>query len=311
MTMNKAALISTYCDNQEKIDVLLKNINIVKSYGLDVIVISPIVLPESIQKQCDYFFLTKDNPVLEWPKKAMYIWRELLLGNKKIRITTTYADYGWAGLLQVKQLSDIALMLNYDYFYHMIYDLKIDDNVKHYFDNPHHNIIFPSKRGNEIWNVGLHFMIFNRENLSQFKSLISEESYFAVRGDHAFKWLERTVNTTKSEIGKIPVEDEIYYYEGHDFFNSSPVDGIKFFVNKDDEISDNVKILFYHISEEKEIKIIINNEIYEYKINENYLIDLGFDKFNIPKVMFEYMGITYDITDTIKKIKHSTLSIIQ
>ena len=70
--MKKVALISTYCDNQEKIDVLLKNINIVKSYGLDVIVISPIVLPENIQKQCDYFFLTKDNPVLEWPKKAIF-----------------------------------------------------------------------------------------------------------------------------------------------------------------------------------------------------------------------------------------------
>ena len=309
--MNKVALISTYCDNQEKIDVLQKNINIVKSYGLDVIVISPIVLPKDIQEQCDYFFITKDNPVLEWPKKAMYIWKELLLGNEKFRITTTYADYGWAGLLQVKQLSDIALMLNYDYFYHMIYDLKIDDNVTHYLNNPHNNIIFPSKRGTDIWNVGLHFMIFNRENLLQFKSLISEESYFAVRGDHAFKWLERAVNITKSEIAENPVEDEIYYYDGHDFFNSSPVEKIKFFINKNDEISDNIKILFYHVSEEKEIKLIIGNESYEYNVNENYLIDLGFDKFNIPNVIFEYMGITYDITDTIKKIKHSTLNIIE
>jgi len=90
--MNKVALISTYCDNQEKIDVLQKNINIVKSYGLDVIVISPIVLPKDIQEQCDYFFITKDNPVLEWPKKSMYIWKELLLGNEKFRITKTYAD---------------------------------------------------------------------------------------------------------------------------------------------------------------------------------------------------------------------------
>jgi hypothetical protein len=308
--MNKVALISTYCDNQEKLDVLEKNINIVKSHGLDVIVVSPIILPEKIQKQCDYFFLTKDNPVFDWPKKAMFIWRELPLGNQRIKITTTFADYGWAGLFQVRQLSDIALMLDYDYFYHMIYDIKIDDNVIHYFNNPHDNIIFPSKRGNEIWNVGLHYMIFDRKNLIQFKSLISEESYFAVRGDHAFKWLERTVGVTKSEIAKIPVEDEIFYYEGHDFFNSSPAEGVNFFINKNDEVSETIKLLFYYVSEPKEVRITINDNIYDYVIRGNSLIDLGFYKFNIPKVLFKYMGVQYDITDTIKKIKHSTLNVI-
>jgi len=307
--MNKVALISTYCDNQEKLDVLEKNIGIVKSYGLDVIVVSPIVLPESIQKQCDYYFLTKDNPVLDWPKRAMYIWRQLPLGDEKIVITTTYPDYGWAGLLQVRQLSDIGLMLNYDCFYHMIYDLKIDDNVKHYFDNPHENIIFPSKRGNEIWKVGLHLMIFDRKNLTQFKSLISEESYFEVKGDHAFKWLERIIGTTKSEIAKTPVEDEIYYYEGHDFFNSSPAEGVKFFINKNDEVNETIKLLFYYVSEPKEVRITINDTFYDYVINKDSLIDLGFDKFNIPKVLFKYMGVEYDITNTIKKIKHSTLNV--
>ena len=59
--MKKVALISTYCDTQEKLDVLEKNINNVKTCGLDVIVISPIFLPENIQKKCDYFFLMKDN----------------------------------------------------------------------------------------------------------------------------------------------------------------------------------------------------------------------------------------------------------
>jgi hypothetical protein len=240
----------------------------------------------------------------------MYIWRELPLGSEKIRITTTYADYGWAGLLQVRQLSDIALMLNYDCFYHMIYDLKIDDNVRHYLNNPHENIIFPSKRGNEIWNVGLHFMIFNKKNLIQFKSSISEESYFAVRGDHAFKWLERTVNSIKSEVAKIPVEDEIYYYEGHDFFNSSPVEGINFFINKNDEVYETIKLLFYYVSEPKEVEIIIDDKTYGYVINGNSLIDLGFDKFNIPRVFLKYMGVEYDITDIIKKIKHSTLNVI-
>jgi hypothetical protein len=153
-------------------------------------------------------------------------------------------------------------------------------------------------------------MIFNKKNLTQFKSLISEESYFAVRGDHAFKWLERTVDSIKSEVAKIPVEDEIYYYEGHDFFNSSPVEGINFFINKNDEVYETIKLLFYYVSEPKEVEIIIDDKIYGYVINGNSLIDLGFDKFNIPRVSFKYMGVEHDITDVIKKIKHSTLNVI-
>jgi hypothetical protein len=153
-------------------------------------------------------------------------------------------------------------------------------------------------------------MIFDRKNLTQFKSLISEESYFAVKGDHAFKWLERIIGSTKSEIAETPVEDEIYYYEGHDFFNSSPVEGINFFINKNDEVHETIKLLFYYVSEPKDVEIIIDDKIYGYVINGNSLIDLGFDKFNIPRVSFKYMGVEYDITDIIKKIKHSTLNVI-
>ena len=127
--IKKVALISTYCDTQEKIDVLIKNIDNVKTYGLDVIVISPIFLPEYVQTKCDYFLLTKDNPVLDWPGKAMQAWKNILINDKSITITRTYADYGWAGLFQVKKLSELALTLDYDYFYHMIYDLKFDETV--------------------------------------------------------------------------------------------------------------------------------------------------------------------------------------
>jgi hypothetical protein len=57
--MKKVVLISTFCDTPEKLEVLERNIDNVKTCGLDVIVISPFFLPESIQKKCDYFFLTK------------------------------------------------------------------------------------------------------------------------------------------------------------------------------------------------------------------------------------------------------------
>ena len=86
---------------------------------------------------------------------------------------------------------------------------------------------------------------------------------------------------------------------------------VKFFINKNDEVDETIKLLFYYVSEPKEVRITINDNFYDYVIHKDSLIDLGFDKFNIPKVLFKYMGVQYDITDTIKKIKHSTLNVIK
>lgn len=308
--MKKVALISTYCDTQEKLDVLSKNIDNVKTCGMDVIAISPFFLPEYIQNKCDYFFLMKDNPVLDWPQRAMYAWRELTLNENRIKITRTYADYGWAGLYQVKKLSEIALSLDYDYFYHMIYDLKFDETVVEGLLSERECDVYSSKRGNIIWEVGLHFMIFNRENLEKFIPHITLQNYLNSKGGDAFVWLHRLIDIFPYNIIKKPVEDEIYYYEGHDFFNSSPVDGIKFFVDKNDEANGTVRLLFYNILEPKEIKITFNGNSHNYTINKDSLIDLGFDKLNIPTVLFEYLGVEYDITEKIKKIKHNTLKVI-
>jgi hypothetical protein len=309
--MKKVALISTYCDTQEKLDILEKNINNVKICGLDVIVISPIFLPESIQKKCDYFFLMRDNPVLDWPQRAMFAWKELTLNNQLIKIARTYADYGWAGLYQVKKLSEIALSLDYDYFYHMIYDLKFDETVVSGLLGESECDVYSSKRESTIWEVGLHFMIFNREKLQEFISHITFQNYLSdSKGGDAFVWLHRLIDVFPYNIVKKPVEDEIFYYEGKDFFNMSPTNGIRIFVDKNDETDGNVRLLFYDILEPKEIKLTVGDATYDYTINNNSLVDLGFKKNNIQKVLFEYLGVEYDITDTIKKIKHNLIHVI-
>lgn len=307
--MKKVALISTYCDTQEKIDVLEKNIKNCRTCGLDVMVISPFYLPENIQKQCDYFFLTKDNPVLDWPERAMFAWYEMKLDGKPIVITRTYPDYGWAGLCQVKKLSEIALSLNYDYFYHIIYDLKFDEAVVEGLLSERECDIYPSKRGEVNWEVGLHFMIFNRENLQKFISHILLESYLSIHGGHAFIWLAELRKKFPYNVPAKPVEDEIYYYEGQDFFNASPFNGLKFFIEKNDQKNTTVKLLFYDIKEPKIIILTIGENKYQYEIKGNALIDLGVDKKNIPFVSIWYDGEEKEITEKLKKIKHNTIEV--
>jgi len=309
--MKKISLISTYCDTQEKLDVLSKNIDNVKKLGIDVIVISPFFLPESIQKKCDYFFLTKDNPVLDWPQKAIYFWEIFKLGDKSIKISRTVPDYGWAGLYQVKKLSEIALSLDYDYFYHIIYDIKFDETIINGLLSERKCDVYSSKRDDTIWDVGLHFMIFNRENLQKFISHITLQNYLDSEGGDAFVWLHRLINIFPYNIVRTPVEDEIYYYKGKNFFNSSPIENLKFFVDKNDDEPTTVKLLFYDINEPKNILLTIGENKYQYDMIGNSLFDLGFDKYNIPYVSIEYNGINYEITKIIEKIKHNTLKEVE
>jgi hypothetical protein len=305
----KVALISSFCDNQEKIDVLEKNIKIIKSHNLDVIVISPFNLPEYLTKQCDYFLITKDNPILDWPARAMYAWRNLYVNGNRYVMAKTYADYGFAGLTQIKQLSQIALGLDYNQFYHMIYDIKIDENVIGGFYSNRTNSVYPSKRNDDVWAVGLHYLIFNRENLKNFISHINLETYLGVKNGDAFAVLHSLQNKLNYVIESTPIEDEIYYYENFDFFNCSPIEGVKFFIENDDEKLNSVKILFYEVVGEKEIKVKIGETETIHTISSFYLIDLGFNKFNLPPVTIEVDNINYDITEIIKKIKHSCLNI--
>ena len=304
--MKKVALIGSYCDTHEKIEVLNKNINIVKNLGVDVIVISPIFLPETTTSLCDYYFQTKDNLLLEWPTRAMLIWKQIFIEGSKYRMSKTFGDYGWAGLHQVKQLSDLALSLEYDQFFHMIYDLKIDGNVIEGFKSNKTCSIFPSTRNGQIWKAGLHFMIFDKKNLSRFISNIHLDSYLNLRDSDVFAWLENLHSIFPYNFEEIPVEDEIYYYEGHDFFNYSPIEEQPFFVIKNYETLETIKLLFYSVEEENFIKIKVEEKNIEEKISNYKIIDLGFNKMNPKSVLILYKDREYDITSTIDKIKHNT-----
>ena len=305
--LKKVALISSFCDSKEKLDVLEKNIKIVKSNGLDVIVISPFHLDKKIVDLCDYFFVTKDNPVLQWPERAMYAWKIITNQDKTFKITTTYADYGFAGLYQVKQLSEIALSLNYDQFFHLIYDLKINENVINGFHSNSTNLVYPSKREQTIWKVGLHYMIFDKTNLKKFISEITKEKYLSLKGSDAFVWLHSNQELLQYEIAETPVEDEIYYYSNHDFFNFSPIDKLKFFIEKNDETLAPIKIVFYDNEDNQEIEILIGEEKFTKSVKNLDSLNLNFNKFNMKDVSIIFQNQEYDITDIISKIKHNTL----
>jgi len=305
----KIALISSFCDDEIKLKCLKKNIIKVKEMGLDVMVLSPVLLDEEVIRLSDYVFYTKDNPVLDWPEKAIYYWTEFYHKGNKCKFSRTVSDYGWAGFHQVKQLSQIAHGMDYDYYYHMIYDLKVDD-LKEYFLKQESKTIFPSKRDETTWNYGLHFMIFNKECLKLFSDLITKELYMRFNSGNAFDCLEKIAQIMNCDRGDKFVEDEIYYFENNDFFNFSPFKDFNFFIENNDKLLSNIKLWFYNMTEQINLTIRVNgiekNEI----INNFDIIDLGVNKNNIEDIEISYNSESHNITKIINKLKHSTVELL-
>jgi hypothetical protein len=299
--MKKIALISSFCDNQEKLDLLKKNVKTIKSFDVDVMVISPLKLDDEIIDLCDYLIYTKENPVLNWPEKSYYQWWDGTVNGEHITMTTTYPDYGYAGLLQVKRMADLALSMDYDIFFPMIYDINVNEHVESVFKDNKKNSFYPSMRDGYVWSVGLHLISLDREHLTRFKMLITKESYL-VEGDFdAFAWLHRAVKLIPGIIETEPVEDLIYFLSNTNFFDISPTDKFKCFIHKTG--IDDMKIVFYNFGGLKQFKLISGDFNTEVEVREWEEIILPF--FSCDSLIVEHDGERFDFSKQINKIGYN------
>ena len=146
--MKKIVLISTFCDTEKKQNVFKETVLKIKELGIDIMAIAPNFIPikQEIVDLCDFFFYTKENPLLKWPVRQYTHWYEMPMDNGKIMtLHRGFADYGWAALYQTKKLSQIALTFDYDIFYHIIYDLEIDSTVESEFLSNEVNLVHPRR----------------------------------------------------------------------------------------------------------------------------------------------------------------------
>jgi hypothetical protein len=319
--MKKIALISTFCDTEEKQNILKENITRLKSLNVDVMVISPrwISIPEDIIKSCDYFFYTKENPLLVWPQRMYTHWYQMPIGEGKITVLQRgLPDYGWAALYQTKKLSQISLSFDHEIFYHMIYDLEIDEVVeKEILDNSV-NIVHPRRNPNhpeEIWETTLHFMSFDRIMMEKIEKEITLENYQSTNGvaeGEVLKWK----NKFNLRVSDHPVKDKIFYWENYDFFDYSPYPDFKMFISKNEEMSiwlgenpcyesnltSNLRIVFHGFEVISEIKISVNGTIFSFYPKKWEIIEIPISSSSIEEIIFEYNSNTIDFSEEYKKI---------
>jgi len=317
--MRKIALISTYCDTQEKKDVFFDLVKKVKSYGVDVIAISPLSLEKEYIEACDFFYFTKENPVLSWPLRLFTFWRQFDLPDG--RITTLQrgvGDYGWAALYQIKRLTRIMLGYDYDVFYHMIYDLEVDEEVEKHLKNFEGNILFPRRNPHnydEIWETTLHFMAFNRDLMETIEKDITMEGYLSTNGvaeGEALKWK----NKFRIKVSEHPVKDKIYYWKDHDFFDYSPFKEFKLFVSKNDDMDiwvgqnppqkeklpQNLRVLIYGYNDVEIISFVLNGKNYYVEPKSLEFIELDILSKDIESFIIKFKNQEFDFTQKYKEV---------
>jgi len=312
--MKKIALISTFCDTQEKQDILYENILKIKELGIDVMALGPnfIQLPSHITEACDYFFYTKDNPLLEWPVRAYSHWyRHEHSPEKILYMHRGLADYGWAALYQTKKLSQLALTFDYDMFYHMIYDLEIDSVIEQEFLE-NNNIVHPRRNPNnpeEIWETNLHFIALKRELMEKIEKDITLDEYLRTNGvaeGEVKKWVEKY----NIPISNHFVKDKIFYWDDYDFYDYRIFPEFKIFISKNEYThnwvnnetiqephTDNLRIVFHGFEDTiGEVKIKINGIWYNPTPKPFEFEEFPVSSQEINELIFEYNGKQVDYT---------------
>lgn len=315
---NKAALISCFCDDEKKLNILNENIKKLKEHGLDVFLISPLVLPEETVKICDYVFYIKDNLILKWPLKVQeYGFWHIFKEGHFMHFYSPSFDYSWCGLNHIKKLTQIALTYDYDYLYNLIYDLDIDENVIKILNNPKDSFACGFQRNNEhLRLVSLHFMVFNREKSKKLIELLKLEKYLDFlnssnlkEGKDAEVFFETIAAELECEIADFLVTDQIIVERKDVTPNHSTIDGVKFFIEKNvQDLYSEIKICVSENKNATEIEVVVNGK--STFINEVFKIfSLGASFLDTESAFVKASGETMDLMPILKSINHSYIEL--
>lgn len=295
--MKKLVLISTFCDTQEKIEAFAENVEKFKSAGLDVMAIGPnwIEIPKEIIAKCDFFFYTKENPIITYPEKKHTHWlKKYISENNEVIIHRGFNEYGWASLYQIKKLLQFGITFDYEIYCVTIYDTVITDEMLEKLHSNKVNILHKRvnpKNESELVDSA-HFMILDK-NMAK---LIEQEIIY----DHFYN-LGFAENVVKMWVNKFDlkyeephVSDKIYYWDTQPpLFDYQIHKDFKFFISKslheiiflgiknelrEENLSSNLRLVFYDILTEalnKNISIVINKSyVYTFSLQNWEIIEI-------------------------------------
>ena len=286
--MKKLALISTFCDNKEKLKILKDNLIKFKELNIDTLIITPYdLLPNDVINLSTHCIMTTENPISDVSVRSMLAFRQFNT-NFNFLHTLLYPDYGWASLNQIKRLFSYGFELDYEIYYQVMYDLNMDDGVIDIIKGDDVNYFFSNKKvdvdlSEEIFKCGAILGIFNKENLKRYNNLITYVAYD--RNSSAEDFIESIQNYLRLPIHSYVVEDLIINLKSNETY-LSPSKNINMFIDNTNIISgksNKAIIHFLDFGGEKEVYInkkkylLLNEELIYVDVGDNGIITLVVD----------------------------------
>jgi hypothetical protein len=263
--MNKIISILSHCNNQEKIDILIENINLLRDKtNFKILLNSHISLPQNIVDMVDYFIFDKSNPIMDVQKRSMIIWKRVNIDDYVVQLNTINPDYGWTPFNKIKNSLSFISNLDFDNVTFLNYDLKITDKIIDEILSVKENIFYDVESNGDIFKPGL--LIFNvqKKDFNTFLNELTVENY--TKYDIAETFLRNIISKISYEISKIITTDKIRI-NGNDTFNCNVYDNkFKCFI-ENGEINNAV---FYDVIEDTKLNVNERDIIIEK--GKNYLI---------------------------------------
>lgn len=125
--MNECVVITSYCNNQERVDELIKCINNLNSFGVDILLHAHYPLDLSVQKLVKYYIYDSTNPIIKDGSKVIVRWKWYKSDNKLLTISNP--DYSYAVMNQWVESFNFLKAKGYNIIHVINYDTFINEFV--------------------------------------------------------------------------------------------------------------------------------------------------------------------------------------
>ena len=290
-------LVTSFCDNEEKIQLLKETLQHLKPLNIPMCVHDPVGVEEDLIKAgADYLIVDPSNPIPPLTQRSIYAFcslpcnDDILLNNHASDIGGAAAHQQQSSLSYLSSLGyDVAHIVNYDTFIDLDFFIKTVSPKALKYDA----VLYGANDTIEKWGLSTIFYSMNLHRCDKIIRSISFADYMATTTcDDSFETYvsRKMLGANGLTIDKIPfqdVKDLIYdkyschfdvgpkekYQLGHiKVFIESSTPKTRFWFGRKKTLEvpreGPASVIFYDIQEAFEAKLIVNGQTFETKVEK-------------------------------------------
>jgi hypothetical protein len=291
--------ITTYCNTQEKVDILNMTIDNIKQFDIDIMIHAHFPLPVEIQQKVEYY-ISSENCIVDNERKISWYWKH----QHNYKLFNANVNYNYTVLKQIDESSSYLFSIGYGILHFINYDANINDKLYGIAKKNQGNSIFYQNFITTSRSVTGVWFTLNIKDKHFIKNITSKEEYL---NSPAYSLEEYLANKIEGEdvklidLGKdnneILFKNEVSFYgiSCADLYGDktpfgsnaiTEVNGVTlnfdlFFKKEGYYIfggyfNKTLAFIFYNITKKIDVKIQINDKMFNFIVNNDmFFMDTG------------------------------------